>query len=277
MFIQAAMRIMRHKHVTLSMVLTFGLAGQMFAGTSLSCAGYPKNVPVFSNSGVSTFVQVCKIVALTAPLTPSLSVTSNIGNVKAHGGQTENAIPVYARIVAQDATLADAAKLANSVHISTENGAVSSPKITVNYPRSLEIDYEVFTPSSTDLSLVSAVGNVSADSYTSKLSAVVDVGDLTLHTIDGDVNAKVATGNITISLSGAAWMGDGLTATTLTGNILFSRPKGYQALITATAGVGAVDVDGKTKAFPFPATITTGSGRPIKLTTSVGVVTVRTN
>jgi hypothetical protein len=37
---------------------------------SLSCAGYPKNVTVFTNSGISSFVQVCKIVPLTAPLTP---------------------------------------------------------------------------------------------------------------------------------------------------------------------------------------------------------------
>ena len=264
--------------VALGLVLAFGFAGQAFAGTSLSCVGFPKNVTVFVNDGVFTFVQVCKIVSLTAPLTPSLSVMSNAGNVTAHGGQTEEQIPVYARIVAQDATVAAATALTNSVNITTENGVVSSQNIAVNYPPSLEIDYEVFTPSTTDVSLSTTAGNVSADSYISTINASSKAGDVSLQTVDGDVNAKATAGNITIGLGGAGWTGAGLTATTVTGNILLSRPLGYQSLITATTQVGEVEVDGKIKgSFPAPATITTGSGRPIKLTADEGNITVRTN
>ena len=120
MSMQVDKKTVHHNRVVLGLVLAFGFAAQAFAGTSLSCAGYPKNVTVFTNSGISTFVQVCKIVPLTAPLTPSLSVTSIAGNVTAHGGQTEGQIPVYARIIAQDATTEAATALANSVNVSTE-------------------------------------------------------------------------------------------------------------------------------------------------------------
>lgn len=278
---------MSHNPFTLGAVLAFAVAGNAFAGTSLSCAGYPRSY--------GSFVQVCKITKLTAPLTPSLNVISNSGNLTAHGGEKEETIPVYARIVAQDATLADATKLANSVDISDKNDVVSSQKITVEFPRSLEIDYEVFTPAATDLSLSTGSGNVRADHYTSKLNAATgsgdiylqtidgDVlaktssGDISLHTVNGNVSANTSSGSITVSLSGADWVGTGLTATTKAGNILLSRPEGYRARITATADVGEVEVDGKTKSFPFPATITTGSGQPIKLTTHAGDVTVRTN
>ena len=83
MFIQVDEKTVHRNRAVLGLVLAFGFAAQAFAGTSLSCAGYPKNVTVFTNSGISTFVQVCKIVPLTAPLTPSLSVTSIAGNVTA--------------------------------------------------------------------------------------------------------------------------------------------------------------------------------------------------
>jgi hypothetical protein len=278
MFMQVDKKTVHRNRVVLGLVLAFGFAAQAFAGTSLSCAGYPKNVTVFTNSGISTFVQVCKVVPLTAPLTPSLSVTSIAGNLTAHGGQTEGQIPFYARIIAQDATAEAATALANSVNISTENGAVSSQKIAVSYPQSLEIDYEVFTPSTTDVSLTTTAGNVSADSYTSTVNATTVAGDIALQTLDGDAKAKATAGNITISLNGAGWTGTGLTATTTAGNILLSRPVGYQALITASAQFGGVEVDGKIKGFfPPPATITTGSGQPIQLTAGAGNVTVRNN
>jgi hypothetical protein len=93
MFMQVDKKTVHRNRVVLGLVLAFGFAAQAFAGTSLSCAGYPKNVTVFTDSGISTFVQVCKIVPLTAPLTPRLTVTSIAGNVTAHGGQTEGQIP----------------------------------------------------------------------------------------------------------------------------------------------------------------------------------------
>jgi hypothetical protein len=278
MFMQVDKKTVHRIRAVLGLVLAFGFASQAFAGTSLSCAGYPKNVTVFTNSGISTFVQVCKIVPLTAPLTPSLTVTSIAGNVTAHGGQTEGQIPIYARIIAHDATAEAATALANSVNISTESGALSSQKIAVKYPQSLEIDYEVFTPSTTDVSLSATAGNVSADSYTSTVNATTVAGDIALQTLDGNANAKATAGNITVSLNGAGWTGTGLTVTTTAGNILLSRPVGYQAHITATAQFGEVEVDGKIRgSFPPPATITTGSGQPIQLTAGAGNVTVRTN
>jgi hypothetical protein len=123
----------------------------------------------------------------------------------------------------------------------------------------------------TDVSLSATAGNVSADSYTSTVNATTVAGDIALQTLDGSANAKATAGNITVSLNGAGWTGTGLTVTTTAGNILLSRPVGYQAHITATARFGEVEADGKIRgSFPPPATITTGSGQPIQLTAGAG-------
>jgi DUF4097 and DUF4098 domain-containing protein YvlB len=114
----------------------------------------------------------------------------------------------------RDVTSADATNLANGVAISTASGTISAQEVTVNYPQSLEVDYEVLTPSTTAVSLSTALGNVSADNYTSMLSAMTQTGDISLQAVDGNLQATATTGNITIGLTGTAWTGAGLTANT---------------------------------------------------------------
>jgi hypothetical protein len=42
MFMQVDKKTVHRNRVVLGLVLAFGFAAQAFAGTSLSCAGYPK-------------------------------------------------------------------------------------------------------------------------------------------------------------------------------------------------------------------------------------------
>jgi hypothetical protein len=290
MSVKSVRNNLRRSHLALGAVLMLGLTGQAFAGTSLSCAGFPKNLTI----GNTNVVQVCKIVSLTAPLTASLSVEGNTGNVFAHGGQTGSTIPVFARVIAQDTSSPTATMLADSVDVTTSGGVVTSNNVPVNFPESLQVDYEVFTPASTAISLSTQVGNVSADTYSGTLSAKsveagnvtlqgvsgnstvkVNAGDISLQSVNGDMSATAAAGDVTVGLSGTGWVGQGLTVSNEAGNTLLSRPSGYAAKITATSEVGEVDVDGTVKK-SIPATITTGAGQPIKLSSLTGTITVNT-
>jgi len=267
--------------------------------TTLSCNGYPQPVQVSVNNTEQTYTQVCLITQQNPQITPSLNVTTVAGNLAGHGQDKLSAFTVYARIIAQAADEATATTLAKSVVVSTANGSVSATPDKVDFPEMLQIDYEVFTAPTTNLTLKSAAGNMSVDNYDATLQLTPTAGNTSLSNVDGkatvnstkgnislsNVNGQVTVdttaGNIGASLSGASWSGAGLSATTQAGNIAVSRPAGYQATITATVDAGVASIDDRSATStpgppPAPGIVTVGSGAPIKLESKAGNVSVGT-
>ena len=282
-----------------------GAGGSGSPATTLSCNGYP-----MTNGNLVT---VCMITAQSAPVTPSLNVTSSSGNLIGHGSDNLANFPVYARIVATAADENTATTLAKSVVVSTANGAVSATSNPVTSPEMLEVDFEVFTAHTTNLTLISTAGNLSVDNYNATLQLTTNSGNaslqtvqgnatgnttsgsisvdnysngtlqlttnsgnVSLQTVQGDVTAKTTSGNITAALSGSGWTGVGMNATSQTGNIMASRPAGYQAAFTAKTNTGIATIDSQTAQASNgqPAVLTAGSGVPIRLQTNTGNVTV---
>ena len=245
---------------------------------SLSCQGYPKTVQVSVGGTPENYTQVCLIVQKTAPVTPSVSVSTVIGDMIGHGRDTLSAFAVNVRVVAQAANEGSATTLAQSVVISTANGNISASPAEVAYPQQLQIDFEIFTAPTTNLTLTDSVGDLAIDNYDATLQLTTQVGDVSLQTVQGQGQATVrtSTGDIAATLSGSAWTGAGMTATTQVGDISVSTPASYQAAFTATTDVGQVSVDGQqaTSTKSSPATVTAGSGAPIVLETKTGDISV---
>ena len=253
--------------------------------TSLSCDGYPTTV-----SGTT---QVCLILQEYAPVTPGVSVSTNVGNLTGHGFDILNAYVVYARIIAGAADQGSATALAQSVVVNTANSMISATPDQVDSPQSLQIDFEIFTATNTNLTLTSGTGNISVDNYNSILNLTsntgnaslttvqgqatvnVSTGNASLTTVQGQVTVNVGKGNIDATLSGSGWTGAGMNATTQVGNITVSRPAAYQAAFTAKSDLGNASIDGQqAQSGQAPAVVTAGSGAPIMLETKQGNVSV---
>lgn len=245
--------------------------------TSLSCAGYPQPSIVFINGSTRTYTKVCLLVQEYAPVTPALSVSTQAGNLLAHGGATSNTYVVYSRIIALAADQGSATALAKSVVISTANSTIVASPDHVDNPQGLQIDFELFTDPTTNLTLRSAAGNIAADNYNATFHGLVAAGDTSLQNVQGQVNLETDAGSIKINVTGADWSGSGMMVSTQTGIITLSHPVGYQASFTAQSELGTASVDGKsatTMVQGTPATVTAGSGAPIALKTAVGDVSV---
>ena len=276
-----------------------GSGGGSNPPTSLSCTGYPTNT------------QFCLILQENAQVTPSVSVSTNAGNLIGHGFDILNTYVVYARIIATAADQGSARALAQSVVVNTANSMISA---TPDSSQSLQIDFEIFTAKNTNLTMTSGAGDISVDNYNSILNLTanagdasvtniqgqatvnVDKGDASLTTVQGtaavkvgtgdasltalqgqgQVTVTVGTGDIDATLSGSGWTGAGMNATTQKGDITVSRPAAYQAAFTAKSDLGVASIDGQQQIAPpaSPAVVTAGSGAPIMLESQVGDVSV---
>jgi hypothetical protein len=244
--------------------------------TGLSCDGYPRPSVVSVNGAQQTYTQVCLIVQEYAQVTPNLSASTNAGSLIAHGRQMLDTYVVYSRIVAQAADEGTATALAKSVVITTANSTVSASPDRVDSPQSLQIDFEIFTAPSTNLTLTTGAGDLTADDYNATLQFTSQAGNASLQNVQGQVTVDIGAGAIDAKLAGSGWTGTGMTASTQTGNISVSRSAAYQAAFTAQTGLGTASIDGKqaTTTGPAPAVVTAGSGAPIMLKSMVGNVTV---
>lgn len=244
--------------------------------TSLTCSGYPRTSVTSINGTQQTSVQVCLILQDYAQITSSVGASTHAGDIAAHGGPITDAFVVYARIVAQAADEGAATALAKSVVVTTTNGTIAVSPDQVDSPRSLEVDFEIFTATGTNLTLSTQAGNIAADGYDSTLHLSSQSGNVSLQNVQGQVNAEVGSGNIDVKLTGSGWSGAGMAASTGTGNLSLSRPAAYQASITARADTGTASIDGNvsTSTAQGPAIATAGSGAPIVLESTVGNVLV---
>jgi hypothetical protein len=238
--------------------------------TTLSCAGYPQTQ---TNS-----VRVCVIVQEFAQVTPSLSVTTIAGNLIGHGQDNLQSFVVYARIVAQAADQGAATALANSVVINTANASVfATPNQATSPTQSLQIDFEVFTAQTTNLTLTATDGNLAVDNYNAILNLTTDAGNADLSAVQGQETVNTNNGNIDVTLIGTSFTGAGITAKVAhAGNVTVSRPVGFQAAFTAETNIGIAAIDAQTQTAPpnSPAVATSGTGAPILLETDTGNVSV---
>ena len=235
--------------------------------TSLSCDGYPQTV-----SGTT---QVCLILQEYAQVTPGVSASTNVGNLTGHGFDILNAYVVYARIIAGAADQGSATALAQSVVVNTANSTISAAPDQVDSPQALQIDFEIFTATTTNLTLTSGTGNISVDNYNSILNLTSNTGNVSLTTVQGQATVNVDTGNAsltTVQGEAAVKVGTGnASLTTVQGQATVNVGTGNASLTTvqgqATVNVGKGNIDATLSGSGW-----TGAG--MNATTQLGNITV---
>ena len=198
--------------------------------TSLSCAGYPNTQ--------QNYTQVCLLLPVEyAQVTPGVNVTSESGgDITAHGTGPSDLFVVYARVIAQAADQDTATALAHSVVVTiTPDGKISASPDHEDFPEMLNIDFEIFTLGSTNVTSNSAGGSLAADHYNATLNLTTAGGAIQLDTVQGNVTTNTSGGTINLDTVQGTVMAksDG-------GTIQFDTVSGN---VTATSGGGAINLD----------------------------------
>jgi len=191
--------------------------------------------------------------------------------------------------------------LAQSVVVTiAPDGKIKASPDQAPFPQLLQIDFEVFTAQTTNLTLTATDGNLAVDNYNAILNLTTDAGNADLSSVQGQETVNVNDGNIDVTFSGpsqgqetfntnngnidvtligTSFTGAGITAKVANaGNVTVSRPVGFQAAFTAkVTNSGTASIDGQQQTAPTysPAVVTSGTGVPILLQTDIGNATVK--
>lgn len=239
-----------------------GSGGGSNPPTSLSCTGYPTNT------------QFCLILQENAQVTPSVSVSTNAGNLIGHGFDILNTYVVYARIIATAADQGSARALAQSVVVNTANSMISA---TPDSSQSLQIDFEIFTAKNTNLTMTSGAGDISVDNYNSILNLTANAGDASVTNIQGQATVNVDKGDAsltTVQGTAAVKVGTGdASLTTFQGQATVNVDNG-DASLTALQGQGQVTVTVGTGDIDATLSGSGWTGAGMNATTQKGDITV---
>jgi len=188
---------------------------------------------------------------------------------------------VRAQIRAVAPTREEAGEMARQVRVSTSDGTVHATGPETNGGRrSWAVSYEIFVPRRMDLEIETHNGPISVVGVSGEMELEATNGPMNLRDVGGDVRARTTNGPLNVQLAGRRWSGGGLDAQTTNGPVNLTIPDGYSAELETGTVHGPVRIDipvtvrGRTS---HVRTRLGSGGAPVRVMTTNGPVTVRTN
>jgi DUF4097 and DUF4098 domain-containing protein YvlB len=184
-------------------------------------------------------------------------------------GERRNDVLVRAMVLTRASTAERAREIAREITVST------SGTIRATGPRSYNregwhVSFRIQAPQSTDLTLTSSNGSLSASDVRGRLRLRTSNGSIRLMDVGGDVEADTSNGSVNATLSGSTWDGAGLSVSTSNGSVRLMVPENYNARLVAGTSNGSINVG-------FPVTVQGNlrRGRDIDTTLGSGGPTIR--
>jgi len=225
--------------------------------------------------------RACEIRNFTLPALKGLVVDGREnGGVTVHGWDKAQ-IQIVAMIQAQARSEAEAEAIAKQISVAANNGGIQAvgPDRNDRHNESWSVNYELWAPRITDLSLTASNGGIAVDGVDSRMELETVNGGLGLVDVGGDIRGRTVNGGVNAELSGDRWNGTGLDVRTSNGGVMLTLPSNYSAnLETGTVNGGLnlgipMTVRGSIgKQF---STQLGAGGATIRATTTNGGVTVR--
>jgi len=217
-----------------------------------------------------------------------LDVRNGVGTITLRGAESEDAteIDVAYALTAYAATKAEAERevAAMTVTVTQEDGRVQVNAVQTQFrdhPRSNKVDLTISVPSSVDLVLRNAVGDVDVRGLQAphRLDVAADVGDIRLSDVVAAPLTRVAgdVGNVTFE--GALAATGSASLTTDVGKVIVRLPQDTAAAVEAQTTVGGITLRGlaasqrrlSEKVPGATLTATLGDGGPaLKLAANIG-------
>jgi DUF4097 and DUF4098 domain-containing protein YvlB len=191
------------------------------------------------------------------------------GGVRVEGWDRDS-VAVHTRIRGNAEDIDDARALAHAVSVDREGNVVSATIPSSRGRGSASVEFVVYLPRRSDLTLETHNGPISVTDVTGQLDLHTQNGPLALDGVAGDVRARTQNGPLSVYLTGNRWQGAGLDAEAVNGPVTLAIPSGYNAELEAGTQNGPFDLD-----FPLTVTVRGRMGRNINTTLGSGGPPVR--
>lgn len=193
-------------------------------------------------------------------------------------GASRNDVRILAKVVAVADSEAEAAALAEQVHVLTD-GTVRAEGPPQTHRRHWSASFRLSVPKRSDLDLTSMNGGIAIEGVGGTILFQTTNGGVSLEGLSGDVRGHTTNGGVNVRLTGRAWDGEGLDVSTTNGGVNLTLPEDFSAHVETGTVNGHLSVD-------FPVTLqgrldrrlTLDLGRggpPIRVMTTNGGVRLR--
>ncbi len=144
--------------------------------------------------------------------------------------------------------------------------AVSGPR--TGRDEGWSVSFEVFVPRTTNLSLTSVNGGISARNVDGDVQATTTNGGITMRELSGDVRGSSTNGGINVHLTGRIRDGAGVDLRTTNGGVQVTLPASYGANLQASTVNGGINSE-------IPLSVQGRIGRSVNAEINGGGPTVR--
>lgn len=170
----------------------------------------------------------------------SLAVDGRNGGISVRPWDRSDVL-VRARVIARGRTQSEAAGLLRSTALDVGRGSIGA-RARGRGAASVSVDYEVFAPPATALTLRTTNGGVAVERMRGEVDAQTTNGGITLQSVAGAVRARTQNGGIQLGV--AAGQNRRLDLRTVNGGIAIDLPPGYGADLVASTRMGRIATSG---------------------------------
>lgn len=181
---------------------------------------------------------------------PTLIIHGQLGRVHVNAGDNEK-VSLHATKRVRTFTRAQAQTELDAITISTnQTGNVVTIEVDNTFGGGLrvfntqEIDLNVTTPASTNLTVVENAGSLNATGLTGKLTTQVNAGSVIMDNMTMADGSSLRTNAGSLTLDGALQPGASLTVNVNAGSADLTLPRDTSAHLAASASAGSVNVNG---------------------------------
>lgn len=154
---------------------------------------------------------------------------------------------VRARVESQARTRRRAQEMQDEIRVEVDGGDIRATRDGSDWGHDGEwssVSYEVFAPRRTDLQIRTLNGAALVHGIEGDVDVQSLNGAIALSQMAGDVRARSVNGSVSVDLSGRAWAGRGVEATTTNGSVSLKVPRDFSARLRARTQVGRIALSG---------------------------------
>jgi len=210
----------------------------------------------------------CEVREQTLPASARLSVDGRQNGGVSVKGWSQSNVLVRAEVRAQARTEAEAQRIGSEVRILTDGGRVRAEGPSVRDKEWWSVNYEVFVPHQTDLSLYAHNGGIAISDVRGDMEFDTVNGGVSLARLAGSVRGRTVNGGLSVQLEGDRWDGDGLDARTTNGGVSMVLPERYSAHLETGTVNGGMHID-------FPVTVQGSITKRLQVKLGAGGATIR--
>lgn len=187
--------------------------------------------------------KVCEVRTLSARGIRSLRIDPGVNGGAEVEAWDRDSVGVEAKVISYASTDEAARALNREVHVTLQAGVLEADGPSTAHREGWAVIFVVKVPRHFDLDISATNGPIEVAGVNGTMALETTNGPITLDGVSGDVRARLQNGPLTIGLTGTAWEGAGLNASTVNGPLTLRIPRDYNANLQTGTRNGPFNTD----------------------------------